>query len=173
MKQVQLFSFLLLACGALFVFGCSAKKPKFQPQKVNANTETQPPVEEVMVSREDVFITKMKGLQFVGKRDLFKSVEMRQGPAGSSGGTPLEAFELGQLKVVGIIWGTSRPWALVKTPDNDEYRATINTAIGKNGGKVISILQDQVVILEQFYDYRGELQKEKYTLRLPISEGAN
>jgi len=151
---------------------CGAKKPAYQPNKVDADAGAQNEVEEVMISREDVFIKKMKSLQFAGKRDLFQSVVMRQGPVGGAGGTPLEAFELGQLSVVGIIWGTSRPWALIKTPDNEEYRATVSTAIGKNGGKVISILQDQVVIMEQFYDYRGELQKEKYTLRLPSSEGA-
>lgn len=162
--------------GALLVVAslssCGTKKPKYTPTKVEVTEVVDNTIEEILVSREDVFMKKLKSTRFEGTRDLFKAISIARGPNNENGGTPLESFELGQMRLVGIIWGTTRPWVLIRTPDNVEHRASINTPVGKNAGRIISVLADQVVVLEKFYDYRGELQQEKYTLRLNPTQGA-
>jgi len=100
-------------------------------------------------------------------RDPFRSVmETGQRVAQSGGSTPLQQYSIGQLKLLGIIWGTAEPVGLVATPGGDEFVVKTGTPIGTGDGKVVAILPNCVVIVERYYDYRGQLQTEKYQMCL-------
>lgn len=124
--------------------------------KAVSDSESGPAPGEVVVKR------------FRPVRDPFKSVfATKQIRAVSDGiSHPLQQYSIGQLRLLGIIWGIASPVALVATPGGDEYIIKTGTPVGTGDGKVVAILPDRVVIVERYYDYRGQLQTEKYELVL-------
>lgn len=83
---------------------------------------------------------------------------------------PLQKYELSNLSLKGIVWGISSPTALIETPDGKGYNVKVGTPIGKNGGKILSILTDKVIVLEKFVDFKGEIKTRKVELDLPTKE---
>lgn len=107
----------------------------------------------------------------VGKRDPFRSFVMEElSPDTKRVVTPLQRFDLDQLKIIGIIWGISSPRAMVVTPDGKGYVVQKGTLIGKNWGKVSRITQDEVIISEEYRDFEGRLIVTEVPLRLPKEE---
>ena len=113
------------------------------------------------------------------RRDPFKSlieadgkdaiIELKCKQPGSSPGRvlgPLERFDFGVLRLVGIVWGELGRKALIKAPDGKSYFATVDTYMGKSCGKVIAVENDQLVIEELYVDPEGkEVPK---TLSIPL-----
>lgn len=163
----------LLGLCILFTTGCSEEKPQFVPKKIQAVADTPVDSGFVLVSREEVFAAKMKAIEPKAPRDIFKEIKLISGPAVAGTGTPLETYELAQLTLVGVIFNIASPKALVRAPNGEEFVATLNTAIGKRGGRVVAVLSDQIVIEEKFYDFRGELTEERYVLKLPTADGVS
>jgi Tfp pilus assembly protein PilP len=64
--------------------------------------------------------------------------------------SPLERFELSQLKLVGIVWDVKTPRAMVEDSGGLGYVIKIGTPIGSNDGKVKAIHRNEVVV-EEFY----------------------
>lgn len=60
----------------------------------------------------------------------------------------LQQFELSQLKVAGVIYGTREPKVLFEDPSGLTHIATINSKIGKLGGSIVKIEKTSVVIRE-------------------------
>ena len=83
---------------------------------------------------------------------------------------PLQKYELSNLSLKGIVWGISSPTALIETPEGKGYSVKVGTPIGKNGGKILAILTDKVVVLEKFVDFKGEIKTRKVNLILPTKE---
>lgn len=105
--------------------------------------------------------------RFRPPRDIFDSVvTQRQRPAGELT-HPLQQFSIQQLRLLGIIWGIPSPAAIVLAPDNKEYILRVGTPVGTGDGKVVAVLEDRVVVVERYYDYRGQLQSERYEIVLP------
>lgn len=102
----------------------------------------------------------------VGKRDPFKPVCL---PETVRKQGPLEKFELDRLRLVAVIAGTSRPLAMVESPDGVQYVVLVGTPIGRNQGRVSRITKDRVLISEKIYDpaerrpvrHKAELKIEK------------
>lgn len=137
----------------------AARSPEPVKMSTNATAET-----EAQSETSDEIVVK----RFRPERDPFQSVFATKKVRVSPGGIthPLQQFSIGQLKLLGIIWGIASPVALVATPGGDEYIVKTGTPVGTGDGKVVAILPDKVVILERYYDYRGQLQTEKYELVL-------
>jgi Tfp pilus assembly protein PilP len=79
---------------------------------------------------------------------------------------PLERFDIATLKLVGIVWGELGRQALIKAPDGKSYFATLETYMGKYGGKVIAIEHDYLVIEEQYLNAEDKLVPKTLTLSL-------
>lgn len=123
----------------------------------NQKQDDAPVIKEVVVKR------------FRPARDPFQSVytSKRTRMTSSEGATtPLQQYSIGQLRLLGIIWGVATPVGLVATPNGDEYIVKTGTPVGTGDGKVVAVLPDRIVIVEKYYDYRGQLQTEKYELAL-------
>jgi type IV pilus assembly protein PilP len=99
-------------------------------------------------------------------RDPFRSAYERVRLKREGEVHPLQRYNIQQLRLVGIIWGIPRPVALVTTPDGREYQVSEGTPVGTGDGKVVAILNDRIVIVERYYDYRGQLQTERFELVL-------
>ena len=85
--------------------------------------------------------------------------------------TPLERLALSQLKLTAILMAPSGNRALVQEASGKGYVIKAGTYIGLDGGKVIEIQKDRVVIEEEVEDFIGKLSKRKKELKLPKPAG--
>jgi type IV pilus assembly protein PilP len=101
------------------------------------------------------------------KRDPFRSfvLDQKQRMANHERG-PLEQFDLSQLSVVAVVWGTARPRALVTDPSGRGYVVQEGTPIGKNDGEVIRIGDTTVLVKETYVDYLGEATTKEIEMRV-------
>ncbi|MBN2493534.1 MAG: pilus assembly protein PilP [Deltaproteobacteria bacterium] len=96
----------------------------------------------------------------VGKRDPFKS-QYRMPKARTETGpsevitSPLQQFEIDQLKLIAVVSGISQPRAMVEGPGGKGYTVKIGTRIGKNFGKVVKIKSSELIIAEDYRDWNG------------------
>ena len=103
-----------------------------------------------------------------GKTDPFKPFiqltsvrESRNAPL-----TPLQKYEISQLKLVAIISAQGGNIALVEDAAGKGYFLKKGTAIGKNDGKVTKILKDRVIIEESYQDLFGQPKTNEISLVL-------
>jgi len=80
--------------------------------------------------------------------------------------SPLERYELGQLKLVGVIWDAKEPNALVEDSAGLGYRVKVGTPIGSNDGKVKAIQRDGIVVEEFYVDLYGAKNRREVKIRL-------
>lgn len=80
--------------------------------------------------------------------------------------SPLERYELGQLKLVGIIWSIKNPTALVEDTSGLGYTVRVGTPIGANDGKVKTISPAALLIEEEYIDMYGAKKKREVSMRL-------
>ncbi len=69
--------------------------------------------------------------------------------------TPLEKYELDQLKVVATVTGIANPIAMVEDPEGNGYLVRRGSIIGRNGGRVWRIHSDGIIIEEKIRDKTG------------------
>jgi type IV pilus assembly protein PilP len=70
--------------------------------------------------------------------------------------TPLQKYEISQLKLVAIISTPEGNIALVEDSAGKGYIVKKGTGIGKNDGKVTKILKDKVIVEEIYQDIGGQ-----------------
>lgn len=91
----------------------------------------------------------------IGKKDPFRSfleVIIVEDPV-----TPLQRFDLDQLKLVGVIWGIDRPRALVEDPERVGHVVETGTYMGKHWGKISQITSSGIVVTEEYLTGQGDL----------------
>lgn len=109
-----------------------------------------------------------------GRRDPFESLvaaKKSTGPSLDVPKTPLQSYELGQLRLIGVIIGKGQPRAMVVAPDGKSYILTKGIKVGKNEGVVQDITSDAVKIEEQYFEFTGEVRKSIQLIQLPKREG--
>lgn len=62
--------------------------------------------------------------------------------------TPLERYELDELKLVGILWDVKSPRAMFLDPNNEVHQVTKDDRIGRRRGYVAVIREGEVVVVE-------------------------
>ena len=102
------------------------------------------------------------------QRDPFRPfvLEVRTKKRDRDNLSPLERYELHNLKLVGIIWDIPEPRAMVEDTAGLGYVVTIGTPIGRNGGKVKLIEPKEVVVEESFLDFYGTKKTREVKLKL-------
>ena len=101
-------------------------------------------------------------------RDPFRpsSIQTRTSVRSRDNLSPLERLDLGQLKVVGIVWNVKEPRAMIEDAAGLGYTILIGTPIGGNEGKVKAITPNQVVVEESFQDFSGKKKTRDVLMRL-------
>jgi type IV pilus assembly protein PilP len=101
-------------------------------------------------------------------RDPFRppSVQARTGTRSRDNLSPLERFELGQLKVVGIVWDVKEPRAMIEDSAGLGYTILVGTSIGTNEGRVKEIHRDQVVVEEFVEEVSGRRKTREISMKL-------
>jgi type IV pilus assembly protein PilP len=86
--------------------------------------------------------------------------------------TPLQKYEISQLKLVAIISTPEGNIALVEDSSGKGYFLKKGTGVGKNDGKVTKILKDKVIIEEIYQDIFGQTKINEISLFLyQLEEG--
>ncbi len=142
-----------------FVTGCGGSSPSSPPpQKGKSPAVEKRKVEPVKVA-EKKELEKKEETEYtynpVGKPDPFKSfIQITPAKAYSRNVplTPLQKYEISQLKLVAIIATSEGNIALVEDLTGKGYFLRKGTGIGKNDGKVKKILKDKVIIEEVYED---------------------
>ncbi len=106
-----------------------------------------------------------------GKPDPFRSfVTALKKTEVASQSTPLERFDLTQLRLDGIVWG-EKPRALVRDPSGRAYIVAEGTAMGKNDGRVIRIDDNVLIVKETYVDFLGKATTKDIEMRLHERQG--
>ena len=100
-----------------------------------------------------------------GKRDPFRPFNFSP-QQDDRALTPLERYSIGQLKLTVILDGFDEPFAMVENSVGKGFKLSRGTKIGQNGGEVVEILKDRIVILERSVDFTGRETTKTIELRL-------
>jgi type IV pilus assembly protein PilP len=103
-----------------------------------------------------------------GKRDPFRPLALKAkvSPRPQESLSPLERYEIGQLKLVGVVWDVEEPKAMVEDATGLGYIIKVGTPIGANEGKVKSIKPTEVVIEESYTDFYGARKSREISIKL-------
>ena len=180
MKRTILRSLLILSVAiaplAGGIAGCSKEEPPPQPvvrktvPKELAKTAEGAKPEGVQAARpaDGTFYNP------AGKRDPFVpflKVEprtLREEPGNVS---PLQRYDLGELKFVGMIWGPKGAHALVEDAEGKGYTVTVGTKIGRGGGVVTRITDGEIFVKEEYRDYSGRKIMRESSMKLQNAGG--
>ena len=106
-----------------------------------------------------------------GKTDPFKSFistrEEKEAKEKKKPRTFLETLDLSQLNLSVIVIGPKGKWAMVKDPKGMGHVIKKGTPIGTNGGVVYSIKEGEVIIREEYQDFRGKKQFRDISKKTP------
>jgi Tfp pilus assembly protein PilP len=104
-----------------------------------------------------------------GKRDPFRpaTLDSKASSQRRQNLSPLERFELGQLKVVGIVWDIKEPRAMIEDTAGFGYIVKVGTPIGSGEGRVKGIYRSEVVVEESYADFYGNKRKRDISMKLP------
>jgi len=107
-----------------------------------------------------------------GKRDPFRPLSLLRdgGPEQREPLTPLERYEIGQLKLVGVVLQLAPPRAMVEDSAGLGFILTPGTPVGPNGGVVTEIRPREVVVEEWQTDVIGEKHRTEHVLELPADD---
>lgn len=159
---------------ALPLAGCEEEPAPSPPPVTKAVPKAEPAKPAASVAVEEAAPLAVYVYNPVGKRDPFKSPVMAMrviAPESQEPLTPLQQFDLEQLKVVGVIVGKGEPTAMVIVPGGKSFILRKGVKVGKNQGVVVRITPESVEIEEKYYDFSGELRKAIQQIRLPMREG--
>ncbi len=104
-----------------------------------------------------------------GRRDPFFPFDFSPSEDASSSKTPLERYDLGQLKLTAIIAGLEQPKAIVENAAGRGFTVSIGTKLGRNGGVIVAIDKDKIVVREKRIDFTGQENAKDLELRLRIA----
>jgi Tfp pilus assembly protein PilP len=105
-----------------------------------------------------------------GRRDPFRPPRASSLSHAGDMRTPLERYEIGQLRVVAVIYDTHEPRAVVEDDEGLGYIVKVGTRIGANGGQVQTIERGRLLVREDSVDYYGGHHPTDVSLDLKTGE---
>ena len=169
----------ILAAVSLFAggFGCSkepaAPQPvvKRQAPKPEAKAPAAAPAAEAQAKKvEQVALYDPRG-----KRDPFVSFikveERKKAGIDTLALPPLQRYDLGELKFVGVIWTKKGARGLLEDAEGKGYSVTVGMRIGRSGGVVSRITGKEILVKEEFVGNRGEKILRESGIQLTTAGG--
>jgi len=171
--RVALFAILPTLC-CLLVFCFSAPEAAAASEEViyKPNQPLKPIVEQPAAAGETA---KKDEKNYTydpsGKTDPFKSFIAEQEEMAEKQKrkprTYLETLDLSQLELIAIITGPKGNYAMVRDSKGVGHVILKGTSIGTNGGVVEKITDKEVVIREEYRDFKGAAKFKDVTKKLP------
>jgi type IV pilus assembly protein PilP len=82
---------------------------------------------------------------------------------------PLEAYDLAELDLVGILTVGGTPSALVRGPDGKVHRVRIGDYMGLDHGRIVSITESSLVLVETVLENNAWQERSR---QIALGEGA-
>ncbi|RJR35183.1 MAG: hypothetical protein C4576_25330 [Desulfobacteraceae bacterium] len=109
-----------------------------------------------------------------GKTDPFKSFIAEQESVEEKRvrkpRTYLETLDLSQLELIAIISSPKGNWAMVRDSKGVGHVIQKGTLIGTNSGAVYAVTEKEVIVREEYKDFRGNVQHRDIAKKLPTTE---
>jgi Tfp pilus assembly protein PilP len=156
-------------------FGCS-KEPE-APQPVVKRQAPKPEAKAPVAPAAETQAKKVAEVALYdsrGRRDPFVSfikAEERNKPGDAASIPPLQRYDLGELKFVGVIWTKKGPMGLVEDAEGKGYSVTVGTRIGRAGGVVSRITGKEILVKEEFVGNRGQKVVKESGIQLTTAGG--
>jgi len=135
------------------------------------NRPLKPIVEQQAATGEAAKEEKKYFYDPAGKTDPFKSFIAEQEEMAEKQKrkprTYLETLDLSQLELIAIITGPQGNYAMVRDSKGVGHVIIKGTAVGTNGGVVEKITEREVIIREEYRDFRGSTRFKDVTKKLP------
>ena len=161
-RKIRKVWLLGLLAAMLLASGCGDDK---KPQATNSRTakskakQAKAVQADISLPKESTPVSDSFIYTPVGKRDPFKSAYKIVKTPGQNPDevvtSPLQQFEIDQLKLIAVVSGISQPRAMVEAPDGKGYTVKIGTRIGKHFGLVVKIKSSELIIAEDYRDWNG------------------
>jgi Tfp pilus assembly protein PilP len=153
------------------------KMPQPTPKAVRGETAgaaSETPPEQM----ETVKVDETYRYEARGRRDPFESIlkeelpELAPGPVKDSKRPPepLEHFDLSSLQLMGVVWGGLGRRAVIRAPDGKGYFVTVGMYMGQNGGQVVAVENDRLVIKEKHRNMKGNIIDKILTIPIRRKE---
>jgi len=105
-----------------------------------------------------------------GRRDPFRPPRVNQTTAAGEIRSPLQRYDIGQLKLVAVIYNATEPRAVVEDDAGLGYIVRVGTPIGANGGAVKAIERGKLRVEEESIDFYGDRQTSEVVMELATDE---
>jgi len=134
--------------------------------------------EDEQIPESNAHLVKAPELDIAKMRDPFESyltvldqqskqrMEQHRGSGADHDPEPLEAFDLGALRLVAIMQMGSNKAAMVEDPEGKGYVVRAGSYIGRDNGRIENITARSVEIMEDEFTATGEIVKRKAVLTL-------
>jgi type IV pilus assembly protein PilP len=154
------------------VAGCGKKDVPPAPDAAKA-VAAKPPVQARSSSAKAPPVQER--FDFAGKKDPFRSYVVVSKaklplPPISEKHLPIQQFEVGQFKVLGIITGLAENRAMVLDPTGKSYVIKDGSLIGPHNGRVLKITTTSIEVTEQYREDSGKILNRVVKLTLPRKE---
>lgn len=160
--------FTFFATGALAAPSDAVYKEPRPLKQVIEKDKAAPPAE---VKKEEKKEQPRYAYDPTGKTDPFKSFiaeqEEMEEKAKRRPKTYLETLDLSQLELIAIVVGAKGNYAMVKDSKGTGHVIQKGTSIGTNGGFVERITDKEVVIREEYKDFKGTVKYKDIAKKLP------
>lgn len=169
---MRLFLLITVYFSLITVFtGCQKEGAPPQPPAAEVKKEAPKP-EAVPIAGEAKKEEKAppKADEVKPQRNPFKTfiVKSTDRPPVVTPKTPLQRYELEQLKLVAIIWGINSSIATLEAPDGKGYQIKKGDLVGSRDGRVKRIEKDRVIVEERFTEASGEVVINEFEIKLPL-----
>ena len=164
----------MVSAAALLVAGAVAVTPSWADKKAPDQTAPAAPAAGTPVAAAKPMAALPdddRPFDPTGRRDPFRPPRASAVTRTGEPPTPLQRYEIGQLKLVAIIYDTTQPRAVVEDDQGLGYIVRVGTAIGANGGRVRDIEKGRVLIEEDSTDFYGESHLSNVVMELRTAEG--
>jgi len=170
----------ILAAVSLFVGGFGCSKEPAAPQPVVKRQAPKPEAKAPVPPAAEAQAQAKKAEQVAlydprGKRDPFVSFirvdERKKAGMDTALLPPLQRYDLGELKFVGVIWTKKGARGLVEDAEGKGYSVTVGTRIGRSGGVVSRITGKEILVKEEFVGNRGEKIVRESGIQLTTAGG--
>ena len=152
-----------------------AAKAKLQSLGGTSASTIRPQPEELALPPRKTEGTPAVPYSTNGKRDPFRPLTLRATASRPRDNlSPLERVEWSQINLVGIIWDSKEPKAMVEVAEpgdnNRGYIAKVGTSIGNSDGKVKAITRNELVVQESYTDLHGTKRTREVSKKLSTEQ---
>jgi type IV pilus assembly protein PilP len=172
---------ILLICSLAFTFpACSRSDETAGPgvkKKAGKKKKKKAPAEQKKQVVSDNKTEVIFSYDSSGKPDpfvplVFETITKQQAPRPMAAKrlTPLQKYDLSQLKLVAIISKGEKSAAVLEDAAGYGYIVTDGTLVGRDNGTIKKITADGVIVLEKVYDDTGTMETKISTLTIQHDE---